>query len=94
MPESLPDIQGQILNKSKAQVEALIGKPLKIGYWTNASPPKGGDAAAIAAFEGAALDEIWIYASGRVHFTMAGKAVQVDDKVSRDLPPEEGMLVV
>ncbi len=85
----LTDIEAQIVSKSKAEVETLLGKPLKVGYWTNAKPPEGADAAAVAAFEAEALDEIWIYTSGRVHFTMAGVAVKVDGKVDRDLPPEE-----
>ncbi len=92
MPQ-LTDIQAQIVDKSKADVEALLGKPVKVSYWTNAKPPEGADAAAVAAYNAEALDEIWIYSNGRVHFTTAGKAVKVDDKVDRDLPPPEGTLV-
>ena len=77
------------MNTEKADVETLLGKPVKVSYWTNAKPPEGADAAAIAAFEKEALDEIWIYNNGRVHFTLAGTAVKVDDKVDRDLPPPE-----
>ena len=89
MAERLTDIQAQIVDKDKAAIETLLGKPLKVGHWKNAKPPEGADAAAIAAFEAKALDEIWIYTSGRVHFTMAGTAVKVDDKIDRDLPPQE-----
>ncbi len=89
MAERLTDIEAQILTKSKAEIETLLGKPLKVGYWKNQRPPEGADPAAIAAFEAEALDEIWIYTAGRVHFTMAGTAVKVDDKVDRDLPPPE-----
>jgi len=89
MAERLTDIEAQILTKTKAEIETLLGQPLKVGYWTNAKPPEGADAAAIAAFEAESLDEIWIYAAGRVHFTMAGAAVKVDDKVDRDLPPDD-----
>jgi hypothetical protein len=92
MPE-LTEIQNQIVNKSKPDVEALLGKPAKVSYWTNAKPPEGANAAAVAAFEAEALDEIWIYTNGRVHFTLAGTAAKVDDKVDRDLPPPEGTLV-
>jgi hypothetical protein len=91
MAERLIDIEAQILDKTKEDVETLLGKPTKVGYWTKAKPPEGADAT--AAFEAEALDEIWIYTNGRVHFTIAGNAVKVDDKVDRDLPPEEGMLV-
>ena len=93
MAERLIDIEAQILDKTKEDVETLLGQPTKVGYWTKAKPPEGADAAAITAFEAEALDEIWIYTNGRVHFTIAGKAVKVDDKVERDLPPEEGTLV-
>jgi len=96
MAERLTDIQAQILGKSKADVETLLGQPLKISFWKNEKPPEGADAAAIAAFEAEALDEIWIYTAGRVHFT--GTAVKVDDRVDRYLPPPEpepggGMIV-
>jgi hypothetical protein len=96
MAERLTEIQAQILDKSKEDVETLLGVPVKIGYWKNEEAPEGADAAAIAAFEAESLDEIWIYTSGRVHFTMAGTAVKVDDKVDRDLPQPEsdGGLVV
>jgi hypothetical protein len=93
MAERLTDIEGQILDKSKSDVETLLGQPTKVGYWTKATPPEGADTAAIATFEAEALDEIWIYTNGRVHFTIAGKAVKIDDKVDRDLPPPEGTLV-
>ena len=93
MAERLIDIEAQILDKTKEDIETLLGKPTKVGYWTKAKPPEGADATAITAFEAEALDEIWIYTNGRVHFTIAGNAVKVDDKVDRDLPPEEGMLV-
>ena len=59
-----------------------------------AKPPEGADAKAVAAYEAEALDEIWIYANGRVHFTLAGTAAKVDDKVDRDLPPPEGTMYV
>jgi hypothetical protein len=89
MADGLTEIEADILTKDKAAVETLLGKPVKVGYWTNTKPPDGADAAAIAAFEAEVLDEIWIYTNGRVHFTMAGTAVKVDDKVDRDLPPTE-----
>ena len=92
MPQ-LTDRQNEIVDKSKADVEALLGKPVKISYWTNALPPEGADAAAVEAYKKEVLDEIWIYLNGRVHFTMAGVAKKVDDKVDRDLPPPEGTMV-
>jgi len=92
MPQ-LTDMQAQIVDKSKADVEALLGKPAKVSYWSNARPPEGASPAEVTAYNEKALDEIWVYNNGRVHFTMAGKAVKVDDKVDRDLPPPEGMLV-
>lgn len=92
MADTLTSIQAQIVNKNKAAVEQLLGTPVKKGYWTTSKPPDGANAAAITAFKKAALDEIWIYASGRVHFNLAGTAIKVDDKTNRDLPPEQ-MLV-
>jgi hypothetical protein len=86
--ERLSRIRGQLLRKDKATVRATLGKPTKIGYWTTTKPPQGADAATLAAFEAATLDEIWIYTGGRVHFTLAGSATRVDDKTDRDLPPD------
>ena len=94
MAERLTDIQAEIVGKTKPEVETRLGRPAKVSYWTNNKPPQGADAAAVAAFEAEALDEIWIYTNGRVHFTMAGTAKAVDDKVDRDLPPIEGGMYV
>ena len=88
MSDTLTSIQGSIINKTKAQVEAMLGVPLKKRYWKNVSPPEGATPPEIAAFEAEQLDEIWIYANGRVHFTLADKARTVDDNVSKDLPPD------
>lgn len=89
MAEKLTDLQAQIVSKDKAAVEALLGRPVKVGRWTTPRPPQGADAAAVAAFEAETLDEIWIYYSGRVHFALDGTARKVDDRTSRDLPPEQ-----
>lgn len=93
MADKITDLQAQIVSKNKAAVEALLGKPVKVGYWTTPRPPEGANAAAVAAFEAATLDEIWIYFNGRVHFAMDGTALKVDDKTSRDLPPEQQLFV-
>jgi hypothetical protein len=90
--EKLTRIQGQLLHKDKATVRALLGKPTKIGYWSTTTPPQGANAATLAAFEAATLDEIWIYAGGRVHFTLAGTAAKVDDKTDWDLPPNQNIV--
>ena len=89
MADRLTELQAQILTRNKAGVEALLGKPLKKGYWTTSAPPDRGNAAAVAAHQATTLDEIWIYTSGRVHFSLEGKARKVDDKTDRDLPPEQ-----
>ena len=88
MATRLTDLETQILTKNKAEVEALLGKPVKIGYWTTPASPQGASAAETATFE-ARLDEIWIYFSGRVHFSIAGSAVKVDNRTNLDLPPEQ-----
>jgi hypothetical protein len=85
-------MQAQILRKDKAAVRALLGRPVKIGYWTTTTPPQGASAVALAAFSANTLDEIWIYASGRVHFSLAGSAVKVDDKIDPDLPRNENIV--
>ena len=89
MADRMTDNQAAIIGKSKAEVEALLGKPPKKSFWTNSRPPDGADPAAIAAFEAATLDEIWIYFNGRVHFSIAGLAKKVDDKTRFDLPPDQ-----
>ena len=58
---------------------------MRKGDWKKTKPPQGAGAAAIAAFESSVLDEMWIYSTGRVHFTLAGTATKVDDKSDRDL---------
>jgi hypothetical protein len=90
--DRLTDLQAQIVSKDQAAVEALLGKPMKVGYWTTPAPPQGANAAALAAFQAQTLDEIWIYVSGRVHFAIDGKALKVDDKTGRDLPPEQNLV--
>ncbi|MCX5328151.1 hypothetical protein [Streptomyces sp. NBC_00140] len=92
MADKLTDLQAQIVTQNKAAVEALLGKPLKIGYWKTPAPPQGADTAAIASFRATTLDEIWIYTSGRVHFSLDDTAVKVDDTTSRDLPPPENIV--
>jgi hypothetical protein len=92
MADKLTEIRAQILKKDKAAVKALLGKPLKVGYWTTTQPPQRANRAAMAAFRMKTLDEIWIYARGRVHFNLVGKAVKVDDRTSRDLPPNENIV--
>ncbi len=86
---NLSSRRAEIEGKDKDAVKALLGDPVRVSYWTNTRPPEGADAAAFAAFEARLLDQIWIYTSGRVHFSLAGTAVKVDDKVARDLPPKE-----
>lgn len=94
MPDTLTSIRNSLIGKGKTQVEAMLGAPLKKSYWTNMRLPAGATPQEIADFEAEQLDEIWIYANGRVHFTMAGKARSVDDNVSKDLPPDrDGPLV-
>jgi hypothetical protein len=88
MAGTLTDIQANIVNKDKAQVEALLGAPVKKSYWKNAEPPQGATPQEIADFKANQMDEIWIYTNGRVHFTAAGKATSVDDNVLKDLPPD------
>lgn len=82
-------MQVQILDKDKNAVQALLGVPQKKGYWKTMEPPPEADAATLAAFRASTLDEVWIYANGRVHFTLAGKAKKVDDKFRLDLPPND-----
>lgn len=92
MAERMTELSAQVVGKNKAAVEALLGKPAEVGYWTTTRPPEGANAAAVAAFEDAALDEIWIYTNGRVHFSLSDKALKVDDKTRFDLPPGDVMM--
>jgi hypothetical protein len=92
MAEPLTTRQSQILDKDKNAIEALLGVPIKKESWKNPVPPPDADAAAVAAWRAATLDEIWIYAEGRVHFSMAGVARKVDDKTRLDLPPPGGLV--
>lgn len=92
MSEPLTSMQAQILDKNKAAVKDLLGEPVAKNYWKNAEPPQNADDAALAAFQASMLDEIWIYSNGRVHFTLAGIAKKVDDKVRLDLPPTDNLV--
>lgn len=91
---NLSSRRAEIEGKDKNAVKALLGDPVRTSYWKNARPPEGADDAALAAFAAELLDEIWIYTSGRVHFSLAGSALKVDDKVARHLPPEDPPLLV
>jgi hypothetical protein len=93
MAEPLTTRQSQILDKDKAAVEALLGPPVKKGYWKTNAPPPAADAAALAAFKASTLDEIWIYKEGRVHFSLDNVARKVDDKTRFDLPPADELIV-
>lgn len=94
MADRMTDNQTQIMGKTKAEVEALLGKPPKKSFWTTPHAPEGADPSEIAAFEADTLDEIWIYFNGRVHFSIAGRAIKVDDKTRFDLPPEQDQMFV
>ncbi len=93
MAERMSEQSAQIVSKAKTAVEALLGKPMTIGYWTTGEPAPGSTPAQIAAFEDGQLDEIWIYTNGRVHFSVSGKALKVDDKTLFDLPPDNPLMV-
>lgn len=92
MAESLTTRQGEILDKNKAAIEALLGPPVKKEYWKTNVPPPESDAAAITAFKAGTLDEIWIYHEGRVHFSVDNIARKVDAKTRFDLPPPGGLI--
>lgn len=92
MAEPLTTLQSQILDKDKTAIETLLGAPLQKEFWKTDVPPEGADAAALAAYKAATLDEIWIYNEGRVHFSLDDIARKVDDKTRLDLPPLDGMI--
>jgi hypothetical protein len=87
--ESLVELREQILNKDKDAVRELLGRPVKVTYWKNAVPAEGTD---LAEFQAEALDEIWVYREGRVHFNLAGNALKVDDRAALHLPPPENIV--
>jgi hypothetical protein len=89
MPDTLTSRESEILGKDKAEVMELLGAPVKQRFWTNVQTPDDMTASELAAFQAEQLDEIWIYQTGRVHFSLAGTAALVDDNVSKDLPPEQ-----
>lgn len=89
MPDGLSSMETQIVGRDKATVQDVLGQPVKVTHWLNMRPPEGASATELAAFEESLLDEIWVYSNGRVHFNLAGKALKVDDDVSKDLPPEQ-----
>ncbi len=92
MAERLSDLAPQIKNKTQAGVEALLGKPIDKGFWSTNEPPPGATPAQVAAHARSTLDEIWIYTNGRVHFSIAGKAIKVDDKTLFDQPPDQMLM--
>ncbi|HVK88216.1 MAG TPA: hypothetical protein VM513_29050 [Kofleriaceae bacterium] len=84
--QSIRARERDLLGKDKASVEKLLGAPLKKSYWTNVAIPPDWTPEQRTAFEAGQLDEIWIYATGRVHFSLAGKVLQVDDD-TKEVPP-------
>ncbi|MET9272065.1 hypothetical protein [Kribbella sp. NPDC003557] len=88
----LTDQRTRLLRQDKATVQALLGRPARIGYWTTTTLPRNASAAMVAEFRAHTLDEIWIYPTGRVHFTLDGRAAKVDDKPSLDLPPAPNLV--
>lgn len=94
MPEMLSSREPELVGKDKEAVKAMLGFPVKTGFWSKAEPPAGLTPDETASFEDQQLDEIWIYHNGRVHFSTAGNARRVDDNVRNDLPPDtEGPLM-
>ena len=87
MAEKLTSLRARIVHQNKASVQELLGRPARIGYWTTTMPPRTASAAMLTEFRARTLDEIWIYSTGRVHFTLDGRAAKVDDKPALDLPP-------
>ncbi|MGY4768685.1 hypothetical protein ACXC9Q_17380 [Kribbella sp. CWNU-51] len=92
MPERLTNLRTRIVHQDKATVQALLGRPAKIGYWTTTRPPQNASTAMLTEFRARSLDEIWIYPTGRVHFTLDGRAAKVDDKTAYDLPPAPNLV--
>lgn len=89
MADGLSSRRAEIEGTDKDAVRALLGEPLLSSYWKNERPPENATPAEVADFESTALDEIWVYPNGRVHFTLAGTAVKVDDRSDKHLPRED-----
>jgi hypothetical protein len=82
---NLSEMRGQLLERTKEQVRAELGEPERVTYWQNMKPPPEADEAALAEFRRTLLDEIWVYSNGRVHFSLEGRVLKVDDDTSHDL---------
>lgn len=89
MAERLTDMEAQLLGMDKPEVTGLLGDPVKRGWWKTVALPADATPADVAAHEAGKLDEIWIYTQGRVHFSLAGKVIKVDDKTALDLPRDQ-----
>jgi chemotaxis protein CheY-P-specific phosphatase CheC len=87
--DPLSEIGNQIVGRSKDEVRQLFGPPVTITYWTNTKTLPDTSVATRAAQAAETLDEIWVYRRGRVHFSVLGTAIRVDDRADRDLPPDE-----
>jgi len=85
----LSSIKAQLMGKDQAYVHGQLGLPVTTARWKKTAPPQGANAAETKAFEDTSFDEIWVYASGRIHFSISGIVLDVDDDVSLDMPNEE-----
>lgn len=92
MTEFLSERRAELEGKDKAEVFALLGQPAAVSRWKNVPPPTNVTPAELTDFEETSLADIWVYRNGRVHFSIAGKVLKVDDKYENDLPPPEGMV--
>jgi hypothetical protein len=89
MADGLSTRRAEIEDKNKDAVRALLGEPVLRTYWKNTLPPPNASAAELSAFLGSTLDEVWVYPNGRVHFSLAGTAIRVDDRADKHLPRED-----
>jgi hypothetical protein len=80
--QKLGERERDLVEKDKAAVEALLGAPVKKTFWTNVKTPPDGTAEQVAEHEARQLDEIWVYATGSVHFIAAGNVLKVEDDAS------------
>lgn len=93
MSNGLISMQAEIVGKPQEEIRQLLGEPVTTARWKTVDPEPDLTAAEVEQFMAGQLGEIWIYHSGRIHFSRTGVAVEVDEDVTNHLGGDSPLIV-